>query len=148
MNGTFERKTCGSEYRQRKINLLRDFRVVHRRLSLEKKANRVVSMKEQKKLLKLGATMQALMREQGITIKELSFQSGVPVSTLAHFKNNRPPKDVAAIQRVAECLDCSLHFLLFGEHEKKTPDPNDIASELFTGVFEVTVKRIKRRGDG
>lgn len=141
-----EREIKASHVPQRERNFSGDFAVIRLGLFLEKRANRVVIMKETKKPLKLGPTLQNQMREQGLTIKELSFQSGVPLSTLAHFKNNRPPKDVAAVQRVAECLNCSLHFLLFGEPENKKVS-TDIAAELFTGVFEVTVKRIKKRGE-
>lgn len=96
-----------------------------------------------KKPLKLGPTLQRLLKESHMTMKELSFESGVPLSTLAHFKNNRPPKDIASVQLLADSLGCSLHFLLFGENESKS-EPGDIAAELFSGVFEVTVKRIKK----
>lgn len=109
----------------------------------EKKWNECEETMKTKKPLKLGPTLQRLLKERNMTMKELAFESGVPLSTLAHFKNNRPPKDIASVQLLADSLGCSLHFLLFGENESKS-EPGDIAAELFSGVFEVTVKRIKK----
>lgn len=120
-----------------------DFEVTGTARIYEKKRNECEEMMKTKKPLKLGPTLQRLLKERNMTMKELSFESGVPLSTLAHFKNNRPPKDIASVQLLADSLECTLHFLLFGENENKS-EPGDIAAELFSGVFEVTVKRIKK----
>lgn len=108
------------------------------------------SMKK-KKELRLGETLQRLMHEHNnMTIKELAYQSGVPAPTLAHFKQNRRPKDLESVQQVADCFGVTIHYLLFGEEEPRVAKllkTDDTALDLFSGVFEVTVRRVKKRGD-
>ncbi len=108
------------------------------------------SMKK-KKELRLGETLQRLMHEHNnMTIKELAYQSGVPAPTLAHFKQNRRPKDLESIQQVADCFGVTIHYLLFGEEEPRVAKllkTENSALDLFSGVFEVTVRRVKKRDD-
>ncbi len=106
---------------------------------------------KKKKELRLGETLQRLMHEHNnMTIKELAYQSGVPAPTLAHFKQNRRPKDLESIQQVADCFGVTIHYLLFGEEEPRVAKllkTENSALDLFSGVFEVTVRRVKKRDD-
>lgn len=97
--------------------------------------------------IKLGPTLNRLMSEQRITLKELSFSAGVPQSTIAHMRNNRQPRDISTVMAVAQALEVSLFYLLYGQQEptRKGDLVTDFASELFSGVFEITVKKIKRK---
>lgn len=97
--------------------------------------------------IRIGSTLNWLMNEQGISIKELSFLSGVPQSTISHMKNNRQPRDISTVMAVAQALNVSLYYLLYGQQDPtaKADVMTDLASELFSGVFEVTVKKIRKK---
>ena len=102
---------------------------------------------KKKKELKIGHVLGQLMRDKNYSIKELAFESGVPASTIAHLKLNRPPKDVSTALAIAEVFGVSLHYMLYGEddpREKRNP-PNDFNPELFSGVFEIIVKRVNKK---
>ncbi len=102
---------------------------------------------KKKKELKIGHVLAQLMRDKNYSIKELAFESGVPASTIAHLKLNRPPKDVSTALAIAEVFGVSLHYMLYGEddpREKRNP-PNDFNPELFSGVFEIIVKRVNKK---
>lgn len=97
--------------------------------------------------IRIGPTLNWLMNEQGISIKELSFLSGVPQSTISHMKNNRQPRDISTVMAVAQALNVSLYYLLYGQQDPtaKADVMTDLASELFSGVFEITVKKIRKK---
>lgn len=97
--------------------------------------------------VKIGSVLSRLMREHDFSIKELAFESGVPAGTISHLKNNRPPKDITAVGAIADVFGISLHYLLYEEEDPRilkasqSPiGPND----LFSGVFEITVRRVNK----
>lgn len=102
-----------------------------------------------RKDLKLGETLQHLMEKKGLTIKELSYRCKVPAPTLFHFKNNRPPKNVLDVGRVAECLGVTIHYLLLGEEEPRITKiiEEHEARDGIVGRYEVRVRRIKDEGE-
>jgi hypothetical protein len=58
----------------------------------------------------------------------------------------RMPRDPSVLKKLSEFFDCSVHFLLFG-----TEDPKSLIGEILdkteihTGMYEITVKRIKTK---
>lgn len=106
-----------------------------------------VSLMEKKLEVKIGPTLIRLMSEQGLSLKELSFSSGVPQSTISHMRNNRQPRDISTVMAVAEALGVSLFYLLYGKNEpsQKSEFISELIAELFSGVFEVRVKKIKNK---
>lgn len=133
---------------KREFFLSREFNVLCDLRSFEKKSCEwtVMMNRKTKKQIQIGRVLTRLMNEQGLTVKELSFRCGVPASTISHMKQNRPPRDLSSAQVIAECLAVSLTKLLFDEDEKVrgSNEQSDWAQELFSGVFEVTVKRSKK----
>lgn len=102
---------------------------------------------KQKLEIKLGPTLNRLMHEQGVSLKELSIESGVPQSTLSYMRRNRQPRDISTVMAVARTLNVSLHYLLYGHGDpsEKSELVTDFSSELFSGVFEITVKKLRRK---
>ena len=97
--------------------------------------------------VKLGPTLIRLMNEQGLSLKELSFAAGVPLSTISHMRGNRQPRDISTVKAVAQALHVSLFFLLYGQDEPshKSEFISELMAELFTGSFEINVKKIRNK---
>lgn len=97
--------------------------------------------------IKLGPTLNRLMHEQRVSLKELSITSGVPQSTLSYMRRNRQPRDISTAMAVARALGVSLYYLLYGHEDPAARGAflTDLASELFSGAFEITVKKIRRK---
>lgn len=132
---------------KRKIFFSKELLLVAPLMETDNFSNRAGEMKKKKKELKIGHVLGQLMRDKNYSIKELAFESGVPASTIAHLKLNRPPKDVSTAHALAEVFGVSLHYMLYGEddpREKRNP-PNDFNPELFSGVFEIIVKRVNKK---
>lgn len=97
--------------------------------------------------VKLGPTLIRLMNEQGLSLKELSFSAGVPLSTISHMRGNRQPRDISTVMAVAQALHVSLFYLLYGQDEpsQKSEFISELMAELFSGSFEVRVKKIRNK---
>ncbi|MGE0761867.1 MAG: helix-turn-helix domain-containing protein [Bdellovibrionales bacterium] len=93
--------------------------------------------------LKIGPVLTSLIDKKRLTLKEISQACGVPASTLSEWKLNRMPKNPEHLRLVAEHLDVSLHYLLFGEEDGNEPLQKLIKEDLFQGTFEITLKRVR-----
>ena len=95
--------------------------------------------------IKIGLTLKSLMKQKGITLKALGAATGVSISTISEWTRNRPPKNPVQAKSVAEYLGVSLHYLLFGVSDtKEQVNLNEIIkNDLFSGIFEINLKRIK-----
>ncbi|MFN3698182.1 MAG: helix-turn-helix domain-containing protein [Pseudobdellovibrio sp.] len=91
----------------------------------------------------IGKVFSQIVKEQRYTLKEISKATGVPASTLAEWQANRTPKNPAQVKAVAKFLDVSLHFLLFGEEDQLEPLTKLIKEDVFSGTFEINIKRVK-----
>lgn len=92
--------------------------------------------------LKIGKTLEKLMKSERHTLSSISKATGVPKSTLSEWLNNRAPNPTQAV-KVAGHLGVSLHFLLFGKDDEQEPVQKILKEDFFKGTFEITVKRVK-----
>lgn len=96
-----------------------------------------------------GQNLQVLMEERKLSGRQLAQATGIPYKTIQEWlgTKSRMPRDPAILRRLAEFLDVSVHFLLFGEE-----DPHSLLGELFdkseihTGLYEITIRRVRKRG--
>lgn len=97
--------------------------------------------------VKIGVVLKRLMKEKKISVKALSKESGVPVSTIHEWQNGRSPRNVVQAKNVADILGISLNRLLFDEDEKH--DVISLSSilkeDVFSGVFEINIKRVRNK---
>jgi len=93
--------------------------------------------------IKIAKTLTTLLKQKGLSLRELSKMSGVPASTLSEWMSNRPPRNPLQTKKVAEALNVSLNFLLFGEEDRNDPIQRVITENVFNGTFEISVKRVK-----
>lgn len=93
--------------------------------------------------VQIGKTLSSLMEEQHLSVAKLSKKTGVPQSTLREWCLNRSPKNPVQVQKVADCLGVSMHYLYFGEQDKQEPIQKILKEDVFQGTFEITVKKVK-----
>jgi hypothetical protein len=48
-------------------------------------------------------------------------------------------------RKVADALGVSLHFLIFGEEDHQEPLARLLKDELFSGTFEINIKRVRMK---
>ncbi len=96
--------------------------------------------------LKIGKILTLKMKERGLSLRELSKLSGVPATTIGEWLSNRPPRNPMQMKSVADALDLSLHKLLFGVEDTHDPLQKILVTDLFSGNFQVTVKRLNFDG--
>lgn len=92
--------------------------------------------------LKIGKTLEKIMKQERHTLASISKVTGVPKSTLSEWLNNRAPNPTQAV-KVANHLGVSLHFLLFGKDDAQEPMQKILKEDFFKGTFEITIKRVK-----
>lgn len=93
--------------------------------------------------IKIGEILSSLMEDQNWSIAKLSRETGVPQSTLREWCLNRSPKNPVQVQKVADVLGVSMHYLYFGEQDKQEPIQKILKEEVFQGTFEISIKRVK-----
>lgn len=93
--------------------------------------------------IRVGTTLKALLNAQRLTLREVSKASGVPSSTISEWLNNRSPKNPEQVRKVAKYLGVSMHYLLFGEEDSEEPLHKLLKEDVFSGTFEINIKRVK-----
>jgi transcriptional regulator with XRE-family HTH domain len=92
--------------------------------------------------MKLKTVLRDLIKEEGITVSQLSKKSGVPVQTLHNWLSGMEPRSLKQVRKVADYLEVSIDYLCFGIKEKQK-NIQDYEHEINAGVFEVVLRRIK-----
>jgi transcriptional regulator with XRE-family HTH domain len=93
--------------------------------------------------IRLGTVLKSILKSRGLSLKQVSVQTKIPYSTLHTWLENRQPKDIVKVKRLAVYLRVDLDFLLFGESESKPFESNLKLPERenLVGVFEITIRR-------
>lgn len=99
------------------------------------------------KKLRISKTLNELLDKNNLTLRKLSKESGVPVSTLSEYKKNNRNPNAEDLAKVADALDCSIHYLLFGLEDPSEPIQKVLKQEFFKGTFEITLKRVRLEGE-
>ena len=92
--------------------------------------------------VQIGFVLKRLLEDRRVTLKEVSKATAIPSSTLSEWLNNRSPKNPEQIVKVAKYFEVSLHFLLFDEEDYQEPLNKVMREDIFSGVFEVNIKRV------
>jgi transcriptional regulator with XRE-family HTH domain len=95
--------------------------------------------------MKLHKTLQALCKEKELTLSRVSRLSGVPVQTIHSWTVGRSSVNPDQVKAVAQVLEVSVHYLLFGETDRHEPPTEEILKELFSGDVRVTLHKIERK---
>jgi transcriptional regulator with XRE-family HTH domain len=97
--------------------------------------------------IKIGQVLKRVLRAQGVKLKEVSRNTGIPYSTLHTWYENRQPKDILKAQLLADHLDLTLHELLFDQPDSREKKPNaeipkQTSEDFFKGRFEIIVRKL------
>lgn len=98
--------------------------------------------------MKLSSTLESLCKKKGITLAELARRSDVPKQTIHNWTTGRRSINPDQLKRVAQTLETSVHFLLFGEQDPFESPAEEILKEIFSGDVRVTLHRIEKRRRG
>lgn len=91
--------------------------------------------------VKLKQILQKLLKDRGISARELSRQTGIAQSTINNFLSGRGPQKPEQILIIARYFGTSMEFLLFGE-DSRQPTLDDVFTEgLFEGWLKVKIER-------
>ncbi len=92
--------------------------------------------------MKITIILKRLLRENDMTIAQLSRKLSIPRQTLDNWLTGQEPRSLKQVKRVAEYFGVSLDYLCFGEEGKDKIQ--DYGEEINAGVFEVVLRRIKK----
>ena len=86
--------------------------------------------------------LEKLMEDHGVTLKEVSENTGIPITTLSGYKKNqRAPKKKNA-QLLSEYFEVSIPYLLGYEENSMANKPNvTISIELVKELYSIREKR-------
>lgn len=91
--------------------------------------------------IKLKQTLDKLLKDKGISARELSRQTAIPQSTINNFLSGRSTHKPEQIRTLAKFFDTSMEYLLFGE-DTRTPTLDEVFTEgLFEGWLKVKIER-------
>ncbi|MEK6704561.1 MAG: helix-turn-helix transcriptional regulator [Bdellovibrionota bacterium] len=96
---------------------------------------------------KFGENLETIMQKNNLSARELSRRLGLPQKTVAEWvgANGRLPRNVDALKKLAECFNCSVHFLLFGEEDQRFSIENMLSkTEVHTALYEISIKKVNR----
>lgn len=85
------------------------------------------------KKLPFESVLKGLMKEHGLTLSDIARMSNVSKGVVYNWLHGASPQNLWALSKLAESLDVSLHFLLFGENEKS------MMEKAMSGTKEVVV---------
>jgi hypothetical protein len=66
--------------------------------------------------IRLGTNLKAILNAQGLSLKKVSADTGIPYSTLHTWLENRQPKDICKVKVLCDYLRVDLDQLIFGDH--------------------------------
>lgn len=95
------------------------------------------------RFVEFAKTLKTLIRQQATTTGELAKEINVSPKTISDWLTGRTPRDLDAVKRCARALGVSVHFLLYGDEDQKNLIGEILEkSELHTGLYEITVRRV------
>ena len=96
-----------------------------------------------------GENLKLLMQQKNLSATRMAKDIDVSAKTVLEWigKDGRIPRDPAHIRSLCNYFQVSTHFLLYGED-----DPHGILNtildktEIHTGTYELTIKRVNIKG--
>lgn len=94
----------------------------------------------------LAQNLKRLLKDQDLTVAQLSRATKVPSQTLNNWLVGLEPRSMGQVKIVAQFFGMSLDELAYGEKPKSSPlKLKDYEDEIYAGVFEVVLRRKKDR---
>lgn len=97
----------------------------------------------------VGKQFEQLIREKGVTLREVARATGISISALSKIQSGQEPK-ASTLHKLSKYFDCSMEFLVSGEERPTKIALDSLLSqlgpefiEIFKDTFRVTVERKK-----
>lgn len=101
--------------------------------------------------IKLNATLKKLLKDNDMTVAQLSRATKVPVQTIHNWIHGQDPRSFLQIKKIADFFKLTVDELVYGVQIKKSAsykehkEPmNEFSEEINAGVFEVVLRRVKK----
>ncbi len=91
--------------------------------------------------LRISQVLRTLLAERGLSVRQLSKETGIPQSTLSSYLAGRALSNPLQVSAVAQYLGVSLDYLLFGEEPLASSLESILTEEVFSGWLKVKVER-------
>jgi transcriptional regulator with XRE-family HTH domain len=100
--------------------------------------DRVIVMRPKEWSMQLAKRLRELIRQHDLTVAKLSKRTSIPVNTLHNWLSGQPPRNIAQVKSVADFLNVSVDFLVFGK--ELNLEPQAIPELLKSGQFEIVLR--------
>jgi transcriptional regulator with XRE-family HTH domain len=95
-----------------------------------------------------GKNLESLMKQRPVSARALAKKLNIPYKTVQEWigADARMPRNPDILKDLAEYFDCSVYYLLFGREDPKSMIGEILEkTEIHTGLYEITIKRIKTK---
>ncbi len=98
-------------------------------------------VKRAMKKIKLKSVLVQLLKDRGVSAREVARKCSIPQSTLNNYISGRGPQNPEQILVLAQYFGCSMEYLLFGE-DIRPPTMDEVLTEgVFEGWLKVKIER-------
>lgn len=94
--------------------------------------------------MKLSSILSTICKQRKISLASLARKAGVPPQTLHNWIVGRKSINPDQLKNIANVLEVSVHYLLFGEPDPHEQPSEEILREIFSGDVRVTLHRIEK----
>lgn len=94
-----------------------------------------------------GNNLESMMKKKNFSARSLSKQINVPYKTVQEWigSTGRMPRDPEVLRKLADIFNCTVYYLLYGEEDPKTLIGEILErTEIHTGLYEITIKKVKK----
>ncbi len=88
--------------------------------------------------MQLSKRLRELMRQHDLTVARLSKRTLIPVNTLHNWLSGQPPRNITQVKSVADFLNVSVDFLVFGK--ELSLEPHTLPDLIKSGQFEIVLR--------
>lgn len=93
------------------------------------------------KKIKLKSILVELLKDRGVSAREVARKCEIPQSTFNNYLSGRGPQNPEQILALAQYFGCSMEYLLFGE-DLRPPTMDEVLTEgVFEGWLKVKIER-------
>jgi transcriptional regulator with XRE-family HTH domain len=99
--------------------------------------------------VKLKIILEKLLKDKGISARELSRRTGIPQSTINNFLSGRGSHKPEQILILSKYFGTTMEYLLFGEDTRQPSLDEVLVEGIFEGWLKVKIERAipnKRKG--
>jgi len=92
-----------------------------------------------------GEILQGLLKEKRLSTAALAREIGVSAKTVHEWlgKEGRMPRRAQHLKKISQVLDVPVAYLLFGDPPRLSLDELIDKTQICTGTYEITVRRLR-----